>query len=116
MKIGIYVCECGINIASTVDVEKVAERAKSLPNVEVSRFYKYMCSDPGQELIKKDIKEMKLDRVVVASCSPRMHEPTFRKLLDECDLNPYFFEMVSGNTTFPRDLLITNPSFPCSIP
>jgi len=95
MKIGVYICECGINIASTVDVEKVAERAKELPNVAVSRFYKYMCSDPGQELIKKDIEEMKLDRVVVASCSPRMHEPTFRKVLEESGLNPYCLEMIN---------------------
>jgi heterodisulfide reductase subunit A-like polyferredoxin len=95
MKIGVYVCECGINIASTVNVEKVAERAKSLPNVTVSRFYKYMCSDPGQELIKKDIKEMKLDRVVVASCSPRMHEPTFRTVLEQSGLNPYCLEMIN---------------------
>ena len=83
MKIGVYICQCGINIAATVDVEKVAEYANTLPSVEVARFYKYMCSDPGQELIKKDIKEMKLDRVVVASCSPRMHEPTFRVVLEE---------------------------------
>jgi heterodisulfide reductase subunit A len=95
MKIGVYVCQCGINIAATVDVEKVAEQMKSLPNVAVSRFYKYMCSDPGQELIKKDIRELKLDRVVVASCSPRMHEPTFRTVLEESGLNPYCFEMVN---------------------
>jgi heterodisulfide reductase subunit A len=95
MKIGVYVCECGINIASTVDVEKVVERAKNLPNVAVARFYKYMCSDPGQELIKKDIEEMKLDRVVVASCSPRMHEPTFRAVLEQSGLNPYCLEMIN---------------------
>ena len=95
MKIGVYICHCGINIAHTVDVERVAELAKNLPNVAVSREYKYMCSDPGQELIKKDIKEMKLDRVIVASCSPRMHEPTFRAVLEETGLNPYFFEMVN---------------------
>ena len=95
MKIGVYICQCGINIAYKVDVEKVAEQMKSLPNVTVSRFYKYMCSDPGQELIKKDIKELKLDRVVVASCSPRMHEPTFRAVLEEAGLNPYCFEMVN---------------------
>jgi heterodisulfide reductase subunit A-like polyferredoxin len=95
MKIGVYVCECGVNIAATVNVEKVAEHAKSLPNVAVSRFYKYMCSDPGQELIKKDIGEFKLDRVVVASCSPRMHEPTFKAVLEEAGLNPYCFEMVN---------------------
>ncbi|KYK34950.1 MAG: disulfide reductase [Thermoplasmatales archaeon SG8-52-3] len=95
MKIGIYVCQCGINIAHTVDTERVVELVKNLPNVEVARDYKYMCSDPGQELIKKDIKELKLDRVIVASCSPRMHEPTFRKVLEESGLNPYFFEMVN---------------------
>ncbi|MCK5301069.1 MAG: CoB--CoM heterodisulfide reductase iron-sulfur subunit A family protein, partial [Thermoplasmatales archaeon] len=95
MKIGVYICQCGINIAATVDVEKVAEQVGLLPNVAVSRFYKYMCSDPGQELIKKDIKELKLDRVVVASCSPRMHEPTFRAVLEDMDMNPYFFEMVN---------------------
>jgi heterodisulfide reductase subunit A len=77
MKIGVYVCECGVNIGATVDVETVAEYAKSLPYVVESRYYKYMCSDPGQELIKKDIKEQGLDRIVVASCSPRMHEPNF---------------------------------------
>jgi heterodisulfide reductase subunit A len=95
MKIGVYICQCGINIAQTVDVEKVAEYANTLPSVEVARFYKYMCSDPGQELIKKDIKEMKLDRVVVASCSPRMHEPTFRAVLEDMGMNPYYFEMVN---------------------
>jgi heterodisulfide reductase subunit A len=95
MKIGVYICQCGINIASTVDVEEVAEKASSLPDVAVSRFYKYMCSDPGQDLIRKDIKEMNLDRVIVASCSPRMHEPTFRAVLEDAGLNPYFFEMVN---------------------
>ena len=95
MKIGVYVCECGINIAATVDVEKVVEEVKNLPNVVVSRFYRYMCSDPGQELIKKDIKELHLDRIVVASCSPRMHEPTFRRVLEESGLNPYCLEMVN---------------------
>jgi len=95
MKLGVYVCECGINIAATVDVEKVVEYAKTLPNVAVARYYKYMCSDPGQELIKKDIKEMKLDRIVVASCSPRMHEPTFRAVLEESGLNPYCLDMVN---------------------
>ena len=95
MKIGVYVCQCGINIAATVDVEEVSKEIGKLPNVAVSRYYKYMCSDPGQELIKKDIKDLKLDRVVVASCSPRMHEPTFRAALEEVGMNPYFFEMVN---------------------
>ena len=95
MKIGVYICQCGINIAHTVDTERVVELVNNLTNVAVARDYKYMCSDPGQELIKKDIKEMKLDRVVVASCSPRMHEPTFRAVLEDTGLNPYFFEMVN---------------------
>ncbi|MGD2250224.1 MAG: FAD-dependent oxidoreductase [Candidatus Methanofastidiosia archaeon] len=94
-KIGVYVCECGINIGSVVNSKKVAEYAGHLPNVAVARYYKYMCSDPGQELIKKDIKEKKLDKVVVASCSPRMHEPTFRAVVEECGLNPYCFEMAN---------------------
>ena len=95
MKIGVYVCECGVNISSTVDVEEVIKTAEKLPNVAVSRFYKYMCSDPGQELIRKDIKEENLDRIVVASCSPRMHEPTFRKVLEDSGLNPYCLEMIN---------------------
>ncbi|MFX1250085.1 MAG: FAD-dependent oxidoreductase [Promethearchaeota archaeon] len=95
MKIGVYICQCGINIAATVDVERVAEQIGLQPNVVVSRFYKYMCSDPGQALIKKDIEAFKLDRVVVASCSPRMHEPTFRAVLEETGLNPYCFEMTN---------------------
>ncbi|MCK5341882.1 MAG: CoB--CoM heterodisulfide reductase iron-sulfur subunit A family protein, partial [Candidatus Heimdallarchaeota archaeon] len=95
MKIGVYICECGVNIASTVDVERATKLVRNFPNVAVSNNYKYMCSDPGQELIKKDIKEQKLDRVVVASCSPRMHEPTFRAVLEESGLNPYCFEMVN---------------------
>ncbi|MHA1516550.1 MAG: FAD-dependent oxidoreductase [Candidatus Heimdallarchaeaceae archaeon] len=95
MKIGVYICECGSNIASTVDVEELAEQAKEFPNVEVSRVYKYVCSDPGQVLIKQDIEEKKLDRIVVAACSPRMHEPTFRAVLEDMGLNPYVLEMVN---------------------
>jgi len=95
MRIGLYVCECGINIASTVDVEKVVEYAKSLPNIVVSKYYKYMCSDPGQEMIKTDVKESGLHKVVVASCSPRMHEPTFRGAIEEAGLNGYCLEMAN---------------------
>ena len=94
-RIGVYVCECGVNISATVDVEAVAEMAKELPGVAVSRVYKYMCSEPGQELIQKDIKELGLDRVVVASCTPRMHEPTFQRAVAEAGLNPYYFEMAN---------------------
>jgi len=95
MRIGVYVCECGINISATVDIEKVAEHARALPNVKISRHYKYMCSDPGQQLIKKDIQEHNLDKVVVASCSPRMHEITFRNVVEEAGINPYCFEMAN---------------------
>lgn len=94
-RIGVYVCDCGLNIAATVDTEKVAKLAESLPNVVVSRFYKYMCSEPGQVLIKDDIKELGLDRVVVASCSPRMHEPTFRIAVSEAGMSPSCFEMAN---------------------
>jgi heterodisulfide reductase subunit A len=94
-RIGVYVCWCGTNIAKMVDVEAVAEEMGKLHNVVISRNYKYMCSDPGQELIIKDIKELKLNRVVVAACSPRIHELTFRKALANAGLNPYLFEMAN---------------------
>ena len=73
MKIGVYVCHCGRNIADVVNVREVVEFAKTLPDVVVVRDYKYMCSDPGQELIIKDIKEYGLDRIVVCACSPKLH-------------------------------------------
>ena len=82
-RIGVYVCHCGSNIAQTVDVEAVAEHAKTIPGVVVAKAYKYMCSDPGQEIVKRDIVEHQLNRVVVASCSPLMHERTFRKVCED---------------------------------
>ncbi len=94
-RIGVYVCHCGTNISGIVDVERVAEFARGLDSVVVARDYKYMCSDPGQNLIKEDIKELSLNRVVVASCSPRMHEPTFRRACQAAGLNPYLFEMAN---------------------
>jgi len=94
-KIGVYVCHCGTNIAGTVDVEAVAEFAATLPNVAVARHYMYMCSDPGQDLIRQDIKGMELNRVVVASCSPTLHERTYRRVCQESGLNPYLFEMAN---------------------
>lgn len=94
-KIGVYVCHCGANIAGMVDVEQVTEFARDLPSVAAARNYKFMCSDPGQELIRNDIRELGLDRVVVASCSPRLHEQTFRRTLASADLNPYLFEMAN---------------------
>jgi heterodisulfide reductase subunit A len=93
--IGVYVCHCGLNIAGSVDCKEVAEFAATLPNVVLARDYRYTCSDQGQALIKNDIKEYRLNRVVVASCSPRLHEPTFRKVCEEAGLNKYLFEMAN---------------------
>jgi heterodisulfide reductase subunit A2 len=95
VRIGVYVCHCGSNIAKTVDVAKVAEMCQSLPGVVVARHYRFMCSDPGQELIQKDIRELKLNRVVVAACSPLMHENTFRKAVEVAGMNRYLFEMAN---------------------
>jgi heterodisulfide reductase subunit A len=95
MKIGVYVCYCGSNIAATVDVEAVAEYARQLEGVHVVRTNKYTCSDPGQETIRHDICEYGVDRVVVAACSPRMHERTFRAALQAVGLNPYFLEVAN---------------------
>ena len=89
VKIGVYVCHCGSNIAGTVDVEELTRFAQDQTAVAVARNYKFMCSEPGQALIKKDIEELDLNRVVVASCSPRMHEPTFRHVCEDAGLNPY---------------------------
>ncbi|MDH5634552.1 MAG: CoB--CoM heterodisulfide reductase iron-sulfur subunit A family protein, partial [Candidatus Bathyarchaeota archaeon] len=95
VRIGVYVCHCGLNIAGVVDVKSVAKYAATLPNVEVARDNKYLCSDTGQKTIKDDIKKHRLDRVVIASCSPRMHEETFRRTVNEAKLNPYLMEMVN---------------------
>lgn len=94
-RIGVYICHCGLNIANTVDVEATREFARALPNVSVARNYTYMCSDPGQALITNDIRELGLTHVVVASCSPRMHEPTFRATIHKAGLNPYCLEMAN---------------------
>jgi heterodisulfide reductase subunit A len=95
VKTGVYVCHCGTNIAATVDVAEVADYARELDGVVLARDYTYMCSDPGQDLIKSDIHEYGLNRVVVASCSPLMHEPTFRRACAEAGLNPFFFQMAN---------------------
>jgi heterodisulfide reductase subunit A len=92
---GVYVCHCGTNIAGKVDVEQVAKWAADLPNVELSRDYEFMCSSLGQELVENDIKEKGLTRVVVAACSPHMHERTFRGACARAGLNPYLFEMAN---------------------
>ena len=94
-RIGVYICHCGLNIAATVNVEEVAEYAKTLPNVVVAKHYVFMCSEPGQEMIIEDIKNHNLNRVVVAACSPSMHEPTFRSALERAGLNKYLLEMVN---------------------
>jgi len=95
IRIGVYICWCGNNIAKMVDVEAVSKEMQKLPDVVISRTYKYMCSDPGQDLIITDIKEQRLNRVVVAACSPRIHESTFRKTLSSAGLNPYLFQMAN---------------------
>jgi len=94
-RVGVYVCSCGLNIAGVVDVEKVVEHAKTLPDIVVARNYVYTCSEPGQAMIREDIKKYQLNRVVVASCSPQMHEPTFRRVVEQEGLNPYLFEMAN---------------------
>jgi heterodisulfide reductase subunit A len=94
-KIGVYVCECGVNIAATVNVSELIRFAQGLPNVVVARQYKYTCSEPGQNMIKEDIRDLGVNRVVVASCTPRMHEVTFQNVLAEAGLNPYYFQMAN---------------------
>lgn len=95
LRIGVFVCECGINISSTVDCDEVTEWAKTLPDVVCSVKNRYTCSEPGQQEIKQYIQEENLNRVVVASCTPRMHEPTFRRCCADAGLNPYLFEMAN---------------------
>ena len=92
---GVYICRCGTNIAATVDVESVVEYARNLEGVTLAREYTYMCSDPGQDLIKQDIQQYQLNRVVVASCSPLMHEQTFRRACSEAGMNPFHFQMAN---------------------
>ena len=94
-RIGVFICWCGSNIAATVDVEKVAELIKNEPNVVYSASYQYMCSENGQQLIKKAIKEYNLTGVVIGSCSPRMHEATFRKTAESAGLNSYMVEVAN---------------------
>ena len=94
-RIGVYVCHCGLNIAQTVDCEAVALSASGQEDVVVSKDIGYACSEPGQQQIKDDILEHDLDRIVVASCSPRLHEPTFRQMLKDVGLNSYLLEMAN---------------------
>jgi heterodisulfide reductase subunit A2 len=94
-RIGVYICNCGTNIAKLVDCESVAKFSAEHPTVAITKTYKYMCSNPGQEMIVQDIQEHNLDSVVVAACSPRMHERTFRRVLQTAGLNPYMCEMAN---------------------
>ncbi|MCX8117165.1 MAG: CoB--CoM heterodisulfide reductase iron-sulfur subunit A family protein [Desulfobacterota bacterium] len=94
-KVGIYICHCGTNIAATVDCEALVRLARTLPGVGIARDYRYLCSDPGQDLIKKDIREEGVERVVIAACSPRMHEATFRTLLASEGINPYLLHIAN---------------------
>lgn len=94
-RIGVFVCDCGTNIAGSVDTEQVRAFAASLADVVVAARNKYTCSDPGQQEIKRLVVEYNLNRVVVASCSPRLHEPTFRACIASVGLNPYLLEMAN---------------------
>jgi heterodisulfide reductase subunit A len=95
LRIGVFVCDCGLNIAGSIDTEALRDYAATLPDVAVAVRNKYTCADPGQQEIKRHIQEYNLNRVVVASCSPRLHEPTFRNCVREAGLNPYLFEMAN---------------------
>jgi len=94
-KIGVYICHCGGNISDTVDVEKVREAASKLEGVKIAKNYEYVCSDPGQEMITEDIKEHGLNRIIVASCTPRMHLGTFRRAVESVGLNQYYLDMAN---------------------
>ena len=95
IRTAVYVCHCGLNIAGVVDCAAVAEAAAGLPGVALSRHEGYLCSEPGQNRIRADVKEHGVNRVVVASCSPRLHEPTFKQCLKDAGLNPYLLEMAN---------------------
>ncbi|MBS7636280.1 hydrogenase iron-sulfur subunit [Candidatus Bathyarchaeota archaeon] len=95
LRIGVFICHCGLNIAGVIDIKELVEFAKTIPDVVYVKDNRYTCADPGQEEIRKAIKEHKLNRVVVAACSPRMHEVTFRRTVSEAGLNPYLFEIAN---------------------
>jgi heterodisulfide reductase subunit A2 len=95
VKIGVYICHCGVNISATVNVSQVRDFIARQPNVTIARDYKFMCSDPGQDLIKQDIKNLGVNRVVVASCSPLMHELTFRMAAESGGLNRYLVQIAN---------------------
>ena len=94
-RIGVFICWCGENIARTVDVERATVEVAKIPGVRCAVNYKYMCSDPGQSLLRDKIKSERLDGIVVASCSPHMHMKTFRAAAKSAGLNPYLVEMAN---------------------
>lgn len=94
-RIGVFICECGSNIAGTVNCMELMEYAKSLPDVVCVVVNRYTCAEPGQQEIRKYVCEQNLNRVVVAACTPKMHEPTFRKCVSDAGLNPYLMEMAN---------------------
>ena len=94
-RIGVYVCHCGLNIAQSVDCKRVSAHVENEEGVVVSKDIVYACSEPGQQSIKQDIIDNNLDRVVIASCSPRLHEATFKKMIDSVGLNPYMLDMAN---------------------
>ncbi|MDI6805476.1 MAG: hydrogenase iron-sulfur subunit [Candidatus Bathyarchaeia archaeon] len=94
-RIGVFICHCGLNIAGVLDIKELVEYAKTLPHVVYVKDNRYTCADPGQEEIRKGIREHKLNRVVVAACSPRLHELTFRRTVSDANLNPFLFEMAN---------------------
>ena len=95
VKIGVYICHCGVNISATVNVAEVRDFIARQPNVVIARDYKFMCSDPGQDLIKQDVKNLGVNRVVVAACSPLMHELTFRMAAESAGLNRYLLQIAN---------------------
>lgn len=94
-RIGVYVCHCGLNIAQSVDCARIAQTVEHEDGVVVSKDIVYACSEPGQQQIKQDILDNDIDRVVIASCSPRLHEPTFKKMVESVGVNPYMMDMAN---------------------
>src|SRR4030042_5137370 len=95
LRIGVFICHCGLNRAGVLDIKELVEYAKTLPNVVYVKDNRYTCAEPGQEEIRKAAKELGLNRVVVAACSPRMHEFTFRRVVSDVGLNGFLFEMAT---------------------
>jgi heterodisulfide reductase subunit A len=95
LRIGVYVCSCGSNIGGVIDPGEVAEFALHLPGVVLAKQNLYMCGDPGQNMVRQDIIEHELNRVVIAACTVRMHEPTFRACVADAGLNPFLMEMTN---------------------